>query len=297
MSQKYFLETVKKERKTMTLTSDIHEFFDEWRGGFYDKKILIEGDSWVTHPFPPFVGNLAHKFNDFNPGRYLILNIADPGDEASAIFEAHGKQMEELKDLIKTERWGEEFDLIFLSAAGNDIVGPEIVEKGYVRNKSEHPNLTGKELITTKFYDMLDNVVKGYRRFLDLRDQGEMNKDTPVITHVYSYLIPREVGTHIGPIEFNKGWIKIYLKKQNIKDEEEQYEIIVEMLDAFYKRLRILEKDYSRFLVVDTRRVLSKGNRPDLDLWYNEIHPNAKGFKKVAKHIRSKAREAGLWID
>ena len=102
---------------------------------------------------------------------------------------------------------------------------------------------------------MLVNFVKSYRRFLDVRDRGDLNNHTPVITHVYSYLIPREVGTRIGPIEFNKGWIKRYLKKQHIKDEGEQYEIVVEMLDAFYRRLSALEDEYSRFLVVDTRRV------------------------------------------
>ena len=69
------------------------------------------------------------------------------------------------------------------------------------------------------------------------------------------------------------------------------------MLDAFYRRLSVLEEKYSHFLVVYTRRVLLKGDRTTLELWYNEIHPTAKGFKKIAKHIRSTARQAGLWVD
>ena len=273
--------------------NDIHEFVDEWQAGHYSKKILIEGDSWVSHPFPG-VSNLSSQIEQFDSNDYLLLNISAPGDEANSIFKAHGKQMKRLKRLLATEQWGEDFDLIFLSAAGNDIVGPEIVECGYVRNKRDFPDLSGKELLTTSFYSMLSGVIKGYERFLNMRNTS-LNKDTPVITHVYSYLQPREVGTHVGPVMFNKGWIKVHLKHQGIKEEDEQYEIIQEMLDAFYRRLKKLESSYSNFLVVDTRKLLLKQGIPDLSYWFDEIHPNTRGFKKIAKHIRKEAIDAGLW--
>ena len=273
---------------------DIYDFVTEWQNGHYSKKILIEGDSWVSHPFPG-VSNLSSQIEQFDSDDHLVLNIASPGDEANSIFKAHGRQMQRLKRLLKSEQWGEDFDLIFLSAAGNDIVGPEIIEKGYVRNKRDFPGLFGKELLTTNFYSMLTDVVKGYTRFLNLRNDTDLNKDTPVVTHVYSYLQPREVGTHIGPIEFNKGWIKVHLKHQGIKDEDEQYEIVQEMLDGFYRRLKKLEASHTNFLVVDTRKVLLKQGTPDLNSWFDEIHPNTRGFKKIAKHIRKEAISAGLW--
>ena len=65
---------------------------------------------------------------------------------------------------------------------------------------------------------------------------------------------------------FNKGWIKVHLKHQGISDADEQYEIIVEMLDAFYRRMKRIEDKYNNFLVVDTRKVLMKQGMPDLDL-------------------------------
>jgi hypothetical protein len=275
--------------------NDIYKFVDEWQAGHYSKKILIEGDSWVSHPFPG-VTNLSAQIHEFNSNEYLILNIAEPGDEASAIFRANGRQMRRLKRLLNTTQWGEDFDLIFLSAAGNDIVGPEIIEKAYVRNKRDFPALIGRELLTPGFYAMLSKVAKGYERFLALRDNTILNENTPVITHVYSYLLPREVGTHIGPITFNKGWIKTHLKHQGIKDDEEQYDIVIEMLDAYYRRLKMIETQYDRFLVVDTRKLLLKHNKPNLDYWYDEIHPNSRGFKKIAKHIRKEAQKAGMWL-
>jgi hypothetical protein len=278
----------------MTTVSDISEFTDELQNGFYSKKILVEGDSWVSHPFPT-VTNISDQIDRFSSDEYLILNLAEPGDEAKEIFKSHGRQMKRLKGLLNTEQWGDTFDLIFLSAAGNDIVGPEIVSHGYVKNKRDFPNLFGKELITDNFYNSMSDVVSGYTRFLKMRDRSSLNEATPVITHVYSYLTPREVGTHMGPINFNKGWIKKHLKHQGIKDGEEQYDIIIEMLDAFFRRVVKLENKFNNFLVVDTRKLLLKDGHPNTDLWFDEIHPTVKGFKKVTKYIRKVALDKGMW--
>lgn len=278
----------------MTEVRDIEEFVQEDQEGFYSKKILVEGDSWVSH-FLLNVTNIATQVDKMKSHDYLILNLADPGDEASSIFKAHGKQMKRLKRLLHTEQWGDTFDLILLSAAGNDIVGPEIVSKGYVKNKKDCPNLYGKELVTDNFYNMVSDVVKGYGRFLKLRDTSSLNESTPVITHVYSYLEPREVGTHIGELMFHKGWIKRHLKHQGVVDRDEQYEIVVEMLDSFHRRLMRICDQYANFLVVDTRELLMKNGAPNLDWWFDEIHPNVKGFRKIAKHIRKEAIAKGMW--
>jgi len=278
----------------MTTVTNISEFTTELIEGFYSKKILIEGDSWVSHPFPN-VTNIGDQIDRFKPDDYLLLNIAEPGDEAKEIFMAHGRQMKRLKRLLSTSQWGDTFDLIFLSAAGNDIVGPEIISHGYIKNKRDFPNLLGKELIADNFYNAMAGVVNGYSRFLKMRDTSSLNENTPVITHVYSYLTPREVGTHIGNIDFNKGWVKKHLKHQGIQDEEEQYEILVEMLDAFYRRVVKLEATFKNFMVVDTRKLLLKNGRPDISLWFDEIHPNIKGFKKITNHIRKAAQQRGLW--
>ena len=138
----------------MGQVNDIYEFVDEWQAGHYSKKILIEGDSWVSHPFPG-VFNLSSQIEQFNSNEYLLLNISEPGDEASSIFKARGKQM---------------------------------------------------------------------------------------------------------------------------------------------RRLKKLESSYPKFLVVDTRKVLLKKSIPDLTYWFDEIHPNTLGFKKLAKHIRKEAMNTGLWL-
>ena len=59
---------------------------------------------------------------------------------------------------------------------------------------------------------------------------------------------------------FGKGWIAVYLKHLDIKDGQEQYDIVVEMLDAFYRRVVRLDRAFSKFLAVDTRALLLKQN-------------------------------------
>lgn len=275
----------------MSVATDSYEFDTLLNDGLYTKRILIEGDSWVSHPQLP---NISDQLTYGDAEDVAVLNLASPGDEASAIFKSYGRQMKLLKETLNTERWGFKFDLIFLSAAGNDIIGPEIISKGYVKNKREHPYLYGRELICDHFYLMLSNIAKGYSRFLKMRDSSELNSSTPVLTHSYSYLQPRNVGTHIGPIKISGGWVKRHLSHLGIKDNDEQGEIINTMLDAFHDRVKEVEACSKNFVVLDLRRLLLKNGRPDVSLWHDEIHPNAKGFKKIGRYI-NKHLEKNYW--
>ena len=116
---------------------------------------------------------------------------------------------------------GDQFDLALLSADGNDIVGPKASEKGYLLNKRDCPHRYGKQLITESFSRAVDEIATGYRHFLQVEEQSAPNPHTPVRTHGYSYLKPRQVGTNTGPIMSGKGWVKAHLKHQGIKSQRE----------------------------------------------------------------------------
>jgi hypothetical protein len=275
----------------MTLFTDQHEYLRAWHEGHYDRQVLVEGDSWVSYPF---LKNLAQQFDDADT---LMLNLASPGDEARRILQPGGPQLRTLRRLLHSRRYGYNFDLIFLSAAGNDIVGPEIRTHGFVYDKREYPNLIGRELLTPRFYDTVSGIARGYVHFLKLRDSSDLNPRTPVVTHVYSYLRPRKVGTRLGPLMFGKGWIQVHLEHMHIREPAEQLDIIQGMVDALYKRLQPLEDRFSNFVVVDTRTVLSCNGRPRTAWWKDEIHPRSKGFERLARHIRRVARARGCWPD
>lgn len=282
----------------MTTITNPKDFFPGWFDGNFTKKILIEGDSWVSHPQ---MRNLARQFEKVVGSDGLILNLAVPGDNAGsvygnsdAVFRANGPQMKKLKILLKDTQHGEKFDLIFISAAGNDVIGPEIREIPLINNKRDFPGAHGRDLINLNFFMKMNNVIEGYKRFLTMLGKT-VNKKTPVITHTYAYLEPRKVGTRFFGIKFNRGWIAQHLEHQGVKDRDEQFEIVQEIFDRYQQHISALQTDFSQLLVVDTRRTLLKQGAPNTEWFHDEIHPTSAGFKKVFNKIRSEAKKAGKW--
>ena len=282
----------------MTTVYNPDDFFPAWQDGIYDKKILIEGDSWVSHPQ---MENLARQFERATALDGLILNLGVPGDNAGsvygnsdAVFRANGRQMKKLKKILRDTQFGEKFDLIFISAAGNDVIGPEIREIPLINNKRDFPGTYGRDLLNLRFFGKMDKVIRGYRRFLKMLGTT-INSSTPVITHAYAYLEPRKVGTHFFGITFNRGWIAQHLEHQGVRDRDEQFEIVKEIFDRFYQHISALQANFPQFLVVDTRRTLLRNGVPNSDWFHDEIHPTSAGFRKVFNKIRREAGNAGMW--
>ncbi len=253
------------------------------------KKILIEGDSWVSHPF---LANLAVQFDQFGKGDFAILNLAQPGDTAKRMIEKGADQYKDLARLIVNQKYGYTWDVIFLSAAGNDIVGDDI--EGYVDVKT--PGKSGAALLNASYSRRIAEIARDYRNLIAFRDASTANPTTPLVTHVYGYLTPRMVGTKAFGAMLGKGWVQRYLIPKGITDVEEQKEIVREMLDQYYNALHALEQPGNNFFVVDTRLVLSKApTQPNLKWWHDEIHPDYAGFKKVAEAIRDRMKAEHCW--
>lgn len=280
----------------MARATNIDDFFYLDEEGHYGTRMLIEGDSWTHHPQ---VNNLCGQIEEFKSHDYLMLNLSTVGDTATEIFDTSGKQVKKLKKLLGNSRWGpsEGFHLIVFSAGGNDIVGDDLKTNGYVIPWTEAGNRRGEKLLTEEFDEQVEKVANHYRGILEFIRNSELNSDTPVITHGYSYLKPRRVGTHLGPFSFSDGWVKKHLDDVYGIPDRFQYDLVCAMLDRFYEALSELESEFDRFLVADTRRVLLKNGKPDLRLWHDEIHPNSRGFRRVAEALRSQATTKGLWVD
>lgn len=74
----------------MAWTNDIEEFYELARVESQNKNILIEGDSWVSHPF---LNNLTNQFDYIGRDKYNILNLSSPGDTVNNIMNPRGSQM------------------------------------------------------------------------------------------------------------------------------------------------------------------------------------------------------------
>lgn len=272
----------------MGYTCDIDEFYEMERTESSNKNILIEGDSWVSHPF---LNNLARQIDIIGSDDYNILNLSMPGDTAENILNSRGSQMKTLKRLLIEPNWRSKFDLIFLSAAGNDIVGPEVL--GYVNDKQNYPNDYGRDLLKSDYFSVIDEIVNDYKSFITLKNSSEINNNTPIITHAYSYLYPRKVGTHIFGHMFNDGWVATYLEERNITEFDEQIDIVKCMIDYYYDQMSTINDD--NFLIVDTRNILMNDNVPDVSKFFDEIHPKGRGFKKIAEVIYHESKDKNLW--
>lgn len=272
----------------MTYTTDIEEYHEIVTENPGNKNILIEGDSWVSHPQ---VTNLARQFhqlgNDLN-----ILNLAAPGDMAIAILDKYTHEYQTLASLLDSPRLGYKFDMIFLSAAGNDIIGPEV--RYFVDDKVAGDSRYGAQYLNTFFDCVVDYLKRDYERFIALRNNSGLNNTTPIVTHSYSRMMTRQKGSEAFGIKFNKGWLDVYLSDKGFTNQDEKNQVAAGMLSRFRSALEQIEAD--NFLVVDTLDVLlDDDNQPDVSLFHDEIHPNDAGFERVAKIIMQSAREAGYW--
>ena len=272
----------------MTYTTDIAEYYEIVTENPENKNILIEGDSWVSHPQ---VKNLAEQFHQLN-NNLNILNLAAPGDMAIAVLDKYTHEYETLVTLLDSPQFGYKFDMIFLSAAGNDIIGPEV--RYFVDDKVESDERYGEQYLNAFFDRVVDYLKLDYERFIALRNNSQLNSATPVITHCYSRLMTRQKGTEAFGIKFNKGWLDVYLHDKGFTDQDEKNQIAGGMLTRFRRALEQIEAE--NFLVVDTLDVLLDASyQPDVALFHDEIHPNDAGFERVAKTIMQEAREAGYW--
>ena len=272
----------------MTYTTDIEEFYDIVAENPENQNVLIEGDSWVSHPQ---VKHLAEQFRLLN-NNLNILNLAAPGDMAIAILDKQTHEYESLVTLLDDPQFGYKFDMIFLSAAGNDIIGPEV--RYFVEDKVAEDERYGEQYLSPFFDCVVDYLKRDYEQFIELRNNSRLNGATPIITHSYSRLKTRQKGTEAFGIKFNKGWLDVYLHDKGFTDQDEKNQIAAGMLSRFRRALGQIEAD--NFLVVNTLDVLlDEHNQPDERLFHDEIHPNDDGFEKVAKVIMQVAREAGFW--
>jgi lysophospholipase L1-like esterase len=270
------------------------DFLQTGGGAFASRKILIEGDSWTSHPQ---LHNLSRALDYDGDGEYAILNVSSTGATAHDVFHRDSSSLRRLHRVLSDTNYGFTFDMIFFSAGGNDIIGPEISD--FLLDKPDNAGKHGAELIIDEVFDgVLAHVTDDYRRIMDVIRGSTANDYTPVITHTYSNLIPRRIGTHFGDMMFNDGWIARYMEDdKGITDSGEQQEIIGEMLTRFYDSMLDLQQEYYNFLIVNTLKTLSKNGVPDVSLFHDEIHPNLKGFRKVFRRIKSVARRYDLWLE
>ena len=227
------------------------------------KKILAEGDSWLSMPRTNiFWGKPANIVACLRGHGLRIKNISSCGDELAGIYA--GKM--EFRDYIQ------DYDLCLMSAGGNDIAGKWDFHRLVFDSKKQdwyscidHKRLADKMLFIKLCAQEIAEIADAARK--------------PIIMHKYDIPYPREVGASFfgGLLNIEpRGWLGQYMPPH--LGPKEQRNIIRYMLKLFATTLKECETEY--FRVCDTQGTLTH-----ISQWRDEMHPTPAGMELIACKI------------
>jgi lysophospholipase L1-like esterase len=253
---------------------------------FPGQRFLAEGDSWFSMSgFPPY--NLLYelRFRDITQ----IVNCALPGDtivNMSALV--HNRHY---REALTTP--GFKWKAIFLSGGGNDLI--DRADEILIPKSERDPSASAPSDFCdqTELRNLIDDVQQGFRRLVSLRDSSRSNsKKAPIITHTYDYATPRNAPARffffaLGP------WLYPALKGAEVP-ETAWVPVADYLIDELAKGISDLQKGNRRvkdFYVVKTRGATTRADMGDTGSsndWQNEIHPNNKGYRTLAKRFEKR---------
>jgi hypothetical protein len=246
----------------------------------YAWRILAEGDSWFSFGSWKLQSLLRHlKFDQDT----IIVSLAEPGDTIVRMADiCHNPALEQ-----QLGADGYPWQALLLSGGGNDVIDNA---KFIVPRRARPPSASrpvAEYCDAEALRDTLNAVTRGYREIIKLRDRpGSPCPGVPLVVHTYDYCTPRNAPARflfpvMGP------WLYTAFRAARI-DPDRWNELSDYLIDALGARLISLQKTLPAFHVVDTRGTLMRaapGTTGDDADWDNEIHPNRRGFKRIAQTI------------
>lgn len=255
---------------------------------FNDCLILAEGDSWFTiggHTLrDPWFSNTLFSLR-FQKDT-LILNLAQPGDTVkhmSAMPRDHS-----FKFAIE-QHDSHPWNAILLSGGGNDLI-----DKAHtlIMDKLERGNTPMNKpedyCKVSEVDHFIHNIGHHFKRLANMRGSHKI----PIVVHTYDYPTPRNsparfLGFKLGP------WLYKALTSAEVPKKE-----WVGISDYLFNRLAdkimSLPNQIPDFYAIDTRNTLKRAKvntKGDSGDWLNEIHPNKKGYKKIANKIEQTLKD------
>lgn len=219
--------------------------------------ILAEGDSWFSY-WIPGNGNLIDRLDKALGGDEVILSLAQPGDEAIKMLQ--GTSRWELQESLKAYAG---LKVILFSGGGNDIAAKNLLPM-------LEPDCSGAAKTEDCFRDgqpdiRLAQIEHAYRDLITLRDVYRPN--AVIVTHNYDYAV-------LGKKLLWMAWLDPYMQLAGVPKKLRTGIVaaFIDGLGAMFTRLQGPGFEY----------VKTSGTLKPAD-WSNELHPNSKGFGKIAK--------------
>lgn len=255
--------------------------------------VFCEGDSWFSTPLSmnlldwlvwPSPQDEARGVPLFGAGG-LFFRTEHSGDLALDMFSARG-----IRDLAD---WydGFEFDLVLLSAGGNDFAD-DFLERRF--------RGAGRMSVEAAFARVADSgryeqVAAAYRALVERFRR--IRPDTPILAHTYDY--PRRMGQaasltlgNIGAAALLKSGVGPWIGNRVahvLPDAGDQRLFARRLIDGFVERVLVPLRDAPGsgrvFDFVDLRGTLTQDAQ-----WSDEMHPGSAGFALLAARMRSRMR-------
>ncbi len=260
-----------------------------------NQRIIAEGDSWFTigglQLQYPWFSNIIYTLR-FSDSRTLILNLAEPADTVKNISSMVSN--DNLKFALQAHR-NHKWHAILLSAGGNDLI--DDVEH-FLLNKQQRDSQSSTNIHQaehyidlSKFNSLLNKINSNYRLLADMRG----NRDIPIVVHTYDYPTPNNSPSRFFNVGLLGPWLFTAMEKVDIPNNKRVVvtDYLFEKLANTILNLGKGSNKIPNFHVVDTRGLLNRasfGSTGESGDWLNEIHPNKKGYEKIARVIEEKLK-------
>ena len=248
----------------LTIKKNIGNFLDNslrWRKFKKARKIMpaapiivAEGDSWFLYPI------LVKDTLDYVAEAFPLRSLAAAGAELQE-YKSSGQLLTEIDKLNPS--------YVLISGGGNDVVGPEVQfllldDVGEGKNPEDYLN-------AAKYAAKRKSLMELYNFFFEEIKQKASVKHT----FVHGYANVKSAFDDIKIIE--KGWVNRYMLNKGMQSTDDRQKLILYLVDNFNDDLSKLVKQHDHITYLDMRPLVND------DEWYDEIHPNNAGFKKVGQ--------------
>ncbi|MGM9509956.1 caspase family protein [Larkinella sp. GY13] len=160
-----------------------------------------------------------------------------------------------------------------LSGGGTHFFGDEFPT--YIRDQTAESLPAPQRYVADGFTAALDELETDFQRLFRLiRLQ---NAKVRVLVHGYDYLLPDASETQSG----KPGNLEKCLTEKGITDAVERKNLIRFMIDGFNERLQRAASAFDNVIYIDLRGSIRPATS-QLKYWYDEFHPNDKGFLSIA---------------
>jgi hypothetical protein len=208
--------------------------------------------------------------------------LAQPGDTIRRMSDI--SRNTDLDNWLSMSFGAYNWHALLISGGGNDVIdhAMEIVPASSVPQPAG--KATDEYIDPVRLEETLAEVREGYRRIVELRDRDDSPcPGVPLVTHTYDLATPRDAPARflvplLGP------WLFPAMAAARIP-ESRWNDVSDFILGALGECIAGLEDELPNFHVVPTQGTLTRavaGTTDDSNDWANEIHPNRRGFRKLA---------------